>query len=765
MNKYLRKILAGIFLISCGGVLCGAPAFQREKGEYVIVLSKEASPSEKWAAEELSEHLSQMTTKAYPVTVENGALPEKAIIIGEGLSTRTLGVTADFKKLGNDGFILKTVGTHLVIIGGRKRGTMYGVYELLEKLGCRWWTPSESTIPKMNRLEIPKMDITQIPKLEYRDMMYGESFSAETRLWYARNKVNGMAWEDAEGMEKFGGRYLVSGNLVHSYVELLKASGDELKPEMWALKVGKRMIERQPCLSNPNVFAAIVKSVVRKYKEKPELEFVVVGQNDNSDYCTCENCAALDKAAESHAGQVITFANKVAEEVEKQVPGAKISTAAYEWSRKPPKNIKPRENVIIVLCTIECDFAHPIATAVNPENKQFKEDIEGWGKIAKKLLIWHYSGNRDHYLMPNPELDALVPNVKFLADNSAVGIFVQGTHAGRGTDFSEYKMWAWSKALWNPEVENSALLKEFCDGYYEKAAGPVMRYLDIIHSFGRKNDYHLGRRAVLSAPFLAPEIICEAEKVLREADKLAAGNPTLERRVRHAHMAIRYVIAKRSPSGRLWTMLAEKPGKPELSDLSNNLALTVKEFKIDKVNDPDEIEPFLAWLKDYAALFTAKGVPVPFELKGVAPNTYSLIQAGQMDKRSKWWEKMAGATDGWVCAVPGYGGWVIGHSFGKNEEIVPGKKYKVFVRVKGLEKSTEGFAFQCGFYFGKISKNSISNKIKASELADGEFHAIEIGSVTFPADGTPGSFWFDLPRGGSLTKVFFDCMWLIEEKK
>ena len=767
MNKYLHMLIniISVLLFSCPGFMAGElPQQGLNPGEYAVVLSKDASPSEKWAAEDLAAHLKLMTGKNYIIyPAESGVLPEKAIIVGDSPAARALGVTADLKKLGNDGFMIKTPGSRVVIAGGKKRGTMYGVYELLEKLGCRWWTPSESTIPKLKELQIPKLDIVQVPKLEYRDMMYSESFSAEGRLWYARNKVNGMAWDDAEGMEKLGGRYLVSGNLVHSYVELLKASGDELKPEMWALRGGKRMLERQPCLSDPAVLAAIVKSVVKQYKVNPELEFVVVGQNDNGDYCTCEKCAALDKAEDSHSGQVIAFANKVAEEVEKQIPGARISTAAYSWSRKPPKNIKPRANVLIVLCSIECDFAHPFAAASNPENKQFKEDIEGWGKIAEKLFIWHYSGNRDHYLMPNPELDALAPNIKFLADNRAAGIFVQGNHVGRGTDLVEYKMWAWAKALWDPEADNAALLKEFCAGYYGKAAGPILKYIDIIHAYGRKNDYHLGRRVELSAPFLAPSIICDAEQALREADKLAAGDPLLEKRTRHAHMAVRYVIAKRSPAGPTWAMLQEKLGKIDLKDIYTNLAQTVREYRINLLNDPDKVEPFLAWLKDYAGQVMKSGIPLPPELKEKGAKSSVLLQACQLDRRSAWWEKMEDAADSWICAVPGYGGWVLGHSFGR-EEIVPGKKYKVFVRVKGLEKSTEGLGFECGFYFGKTGKGNMSNKIKAAELADGKFHAVEIGSVTFPAEGTPGGFWFDLPRGGSLSKVYFDCMWLEEEQ-
>ena len=128
---------------------------------------------------------------------------------------------------------------------------------------------------------------------------------------------------------------------------------------------------------------------------------------------------------------MIQFANQVAEAVEKEIPGACITTAAYEWSRKPPKNLQPRDNVFITLCSIECDFGHPLATAKTKVNKDFREDIDGWGKIAKKILIWDYATDFHQYLAPWPNLDVVVPNIKFFADHNMRGVFEQGSHTGR----------------------------------------------------------------------------------------------------------------------------------------------------------------------------------------------------------------------------------------------------------------------------------------------------------------------------------------------
>ena len=198
------------------------------KSDYVIVVGKDASPSEKFAAEELAAHVKLISGAELPVRGEGGALPEKAIVLGFGPSAESLGVKVD-DTLGTDGFLIRTIGQRLVIAGGRPRGTMYGVYTLLERLGCRWWTPSESTIPRMPTIRIEPLDLREVPALEYRDMFYSEREAKGFQLWCARNKVNGMAWRDAN--ETLGGRYVFCpDSLAHTYSAILKASGLEIKP-------------------------------------------------------------------------------------------------------------------------------------------------------------------------------------------------------------------------------------------------------------------------------------------------------------------------------------------------------------------------------------------------------------------------------------------------------------------------------------------------------------------------------------------------------
>ncbi len=714
------------------------------QSDYVIVLH-DPSPSEQWAAEELADHVEQMSGARLPVVTSPAQTPPRAVYIGAAFDDGAA-------ELGTDGYVVRTSGPKLVIAGGRRRGTLYGVYTLLESLGVRWWAVGETFVPHKPNIVIEPTDIRNAPVLEYRDMMFGDLWGADGQLWMARNKLNGMQWDDAP--EKLGGRYKFVGNLVHSYMHLLRDSGHEITDNMKALVNGRRT-SAQPCLSSQATVEAMTAGVLKAFEETPDARFVVVGQMDNGSYCRCEDCAAIDEAEEAHSGQVIRFANRVAEAVEKARPGSEIATAAYSWSRKPPKNLRPRDNVRIVLCSIECDFAHPLADASNPENKAFKEDIEGWREIAGQLLIWNYIGNREHYLLPNPELDTLVPNTKFFVDNNVIGIFEQGTHVGTATDMAPLKKWVLAKALWNPEADGPGLIREFVNGYYGAAGPAIRKYIDVMHRTGREQDFHLGRRVRLNAPFLRPEIVVEAEAALRQAAELAKDQPLYARRVRHAHMGTRYLLAKCGPDTATWRAVEERFGDIDFPALSAEFERTVEEYGIDKINDPAPIGPWLHWLEQYAAMTEAQGLVVPPELADEDPADFRLIQACQMDARAGWWAPSEGASDGWAVHVPGRG-WHTNTRFNTWNDITPGKQYKLYVRARArMEAGPEGEVWQFGVYPRGRTVN-----IQADALRDGKWHVFET-----PAwDAREGQyFWTALmPDADGVEAVEVDCIWLRE---
>jgi hypothetical protein len=395
-----------------------------------IVLDEGASPTERTAAQELQKFIEEMSGAKLPIAKAEGGAEA-----GQGTVRIFLGKAAaqqqpdlDVKALGTEGFIIKTAKDKVLIAGSEKRGTLYGVYTLLEKLGCRWWTPTESTIPKSKTVRIAPMDVRETPKFEYRDIMFLDMIvpgpGEKGTLWSVRNKLNGPNYKKAS--DEQGGLFPADDSLIHSYGGLLSRTKSVKygeNQEMWGLYQGKRN-RAQPCLMNPDVEKALLESVQEKLRQRPDISFVTVGQNDGAEHCECEKCKALSDAEGTSGAPVIDLANRVAERIAKEFPNAIINASAYAWSRKPPANLKPRDNVMVSLASIETDFGHPLATAQSEANAKFRGDIEGWSRIARRLYIWDYSTNFGCWLVPWPNLDVIVPNVKFYADHKVAGYFV-----------------------------------------------------------------------------------------------------------------------------------------------------------------------------------------------------------------------------------------------------------------------------------------------------------------------------------------------------
>jgi hypothetical protein len=504
------------------------------RSDYKIVISRDASPSEKHAAEELKGFLKQMTGADLPILTDDAEMGEKEIILGRNRHLDGLNLKVDWDELGDEGFRICTVNPHLVIAGGRLRGTMYGVYTFLEHLGCRWFAPGVSRIPRMERVDLASMDETQVPILEYREPFYTEAFDGD---WAARNKANGSTHRLDENR---GGKIKYS-HFVHTFYSIIppdKYFKDH--PEYFSEIEGRRTADHaQLCLTNPDVLRITIETVRRWIEESPDAMIFSVSQNDWGNWCRCPECRKVDEEEGSHSGTVIRFVNKVAEAIERDYPDKFIDTLAYQYTRKPPKHVKPRKNVIVRLCSIECCFSHPLDEC--PEDRSFVDDIRGWSKITDRLYVWDYVTNFAHYIMPFPNLFSLKPNVKFFVEHSVRGIFEEGNYSGGGNgEFAALRAYMLAKILWNPDCDEGEVMEEFLEGYYGKAAPFIKDYIELIHGSVLDKGIHFHIFDPPAKLDLSDETIAEAERLFDEAERAVGDEDTLMR-VKVARLPIWYV--------------------------------------------------------------------------------------------------------------------------------------------------------------------------------------------------------------------------------
>jgi len=527
-----------IKVIFCAFFLCAARTqaitiAENGQAKAVIVVAPETREPERHAAAELADFLQQITGATFEI-VNRPVVGKPRILVGP--QAANLAIT-DFSTdgLGAEGIVIKTFGDDLVLAGGYPRGTLYAVYTFLEdKLGCRWWSSTESTIPKKPTLQIGNIDVRYVPVAEYRSPFWFDAFDGD---WAVRNKCNGQAHRLDE---KRGGRHIYEG-FVHTLYPLIppeKYFKDH--PEWFSEIKGKRTYERaQLCLTNEQMRMELVNNLKERLRKNPAATIASVSQNDWYGNCQCSNCAAIEKEEDSPAGLMLRFVNAIAADIEAEFPNVAISTLAYQYTRKPPKITRPRNNVIVQLCSIECSFCKPLS---DDRNKAFRDDIVGWSKICDRLYIWDYTTDFRHYVMPHPNLRVLGPNVKFFVEHNVKGIFEQGSYNTYGAEMAELRAWVLAKLLWNPALDGQKLIDEFIEGYYGTAAQHIRAYLKTTHDAVEASGDWLGCFSQQDAKFLSFETLSNGWSGLKAAEAAVQDNPELRFRVQVAQLPVMYTF-------------------------------------------------------------------------------------------------------------------------------------------------------------------------------------------------------------------------------
>jgi len=501
-----------------------------------ILLANDATDAEKYAAAELAGFLKEVTGGEFAVTAD--AQPGRArLLVGPGAARLAdPGFTTD--GLGADGLVIRTVGDDIILAGGRPRGTLYAVYTFLEdEVGCHWWTSQVSTIPQRPTLRVGPQDVRCVPRFEYRESFW---FDALDGAWAARNKCNGHSDRlDAA----HGGKQTYEG-FVHTFYALIPpATYFKDHPEWFSEIDGQRQAENaQLCLTDAEMRAELVKNLKARLRANPAATIASVSQNDCFRPCQCSRCAAVDQAEGSHAGTLLRFVNAVAEEIEPEFPHVAIDTLAYQYTRKPPMQVRPRSNVIVRLCSIECSFSKPLS---DDRNQAFRDDLTGWAKICDRLYIWDYTTNFRHYILPHPNLRVLGPNVRFFAENGVRGVFEQGAYQSYGSEMAELRGWVLAKLLWDPARDPQKLIDEFLEGYYGPAAGSIRAYLELTHNAVEASGDPLGCYSPADAKFLSLETLRTAMELLKQAEAAVGEDAALRQRVQVAELPLLYTFLLR----------------------------------------------------------------------------------------------------------------------------------------------------------------------------------------------------------------------------
>jgi hypothetical protein len=516
--------------IQCGQAPYSISLTDGSSSRYRIIIPSSATASEQKAADVFQGYILRITGVALPILRDDQPAYPYEIVIGQSKRLSVAKVSVPVNELSEDGFLLATDSARFIIAGGMDKGALYGVYTFLEKyLGCRMYAPDVKIIPVLQTIQLGKIYDLQIPRIRFRDTHYRVTWDQEYTDWHKLD-------HNAKGERTDWGMW------VHTFNALVPPEVYyKDHPEYFSLVKGKR-IPTQLCLSNPQVLQLVIAQLRQKIAQNPAAKYWSVSQNDNRDYCTCDECSAVDRREGSPSGSIVQFVNAVAD----AFPDKTISTLAYEYGRHAPKMLKPRDNVNIMLCSIEA-FRHKPLTE-DSASADFVEDVQEWGKIAKDIIVWDYVIQFPNLLSPFPNFHVLQPNIRFFVEYGVNALFEQGNREVGG-EFAALRAYMLSKFMWDPYLNTDSVMNDFLNGYYGAAARPIRRYIDTMTSallasgkplriFGSPNE--------ASASYLTPSLLKYYVTLFDEALSLVVSDPTLTERVRIARLPVEFAILEQA---------------------------------------------------------------------------------------------------------------------------------------------------------------------------------------------------------------------------
>lgn len=742
-----------------------------------IVIQPGATVTERYAAEELAGMLKQITGAAIETQELTDYAPESAIVVGPGSVAARLFPEVELAKFGGEEYVIRTKGGRLLLAGGRPRGTLYAVYRFLQdELGVRYYTPWFTHVPKRSSLNLGTLNSRGKPAFEYRDPFWFPAFDGD---WAARNFSIS---QTARLKEKHGGQMVYKG-FVHTFYPLVPPDPYfKTHPEWFSLVKGKRVAEgAQLCTTDPELQDFIVERVKAWLRESPDAKIISVSQNDHAGACECARCAAVDEREGSHAGSLLELVNYVAERIEPEFPNVLVDTLAYQYTRKAPKSLRPRRNVIIRLCSIECNFAMPLT---DPSNELFARDIRDWHRLTDRLYIWDYTTDFSHYLLPFPNYYVLGPNARFFHQNGVVGLFEQGAYQSFSGEMSELRAWVLAQLLWNPYQDDRKLVREFIEAYYGKASAPfILKHLDLISK--EAQPYYVGIGHPDASPYLRFKTLVKSEQLWQQAEDAAHGNPDYAWRIRQARLPISYLWLSQwvglqrecrelgakwpiNPSRKAyaaqWLATVNEPGPTGWAPMTTMRESGQKpaDFAAEVGSDPDES------LYEPAKRHAATGLPddLPVEERKHALSVQDDIAIAFREPECSRFVADAAASDGAAIQMIAGAGSARGaieiHGGKFPASFKPGR-YQVYyvarVEVSDPAKS-QATAFSARVHDGPKGKYIAERAVKVSDVSPG-YHSYLVGTMEL---GPYTRLWMGHSHDEAVKTVWFDRAILVPVK-
>ena len=494
MKKFkfaISILLAGIFLfyVGCkkdktepvdeGDKFSTTYLVENNRSPYKIVIPENASSTLNFAASELQMFFEEATGITLQIVKNDSvAYDENACYLSIGDTSVFQGSDVDvsYEVLGQDGLRLVTKGNTVIMAGYSENGAMYAMYEFLERtFNFEVYGEDEYYIDTdVNNIFLRIFDVTEKPAFDRRSVgLYPYSVNATFR-----NRMRQELYND-------GWIYWS-----HSHFKIMPKETYYEAHKDWYSPDGTQL-----CLTNDDMREEFTKNVIELVKENPDCDYIMLGQEDISTFCTCSRCAE-QSAIYKNSGVMMHFVNRVADDVQKYIdenePGRifTLCTFGYHQTQNAPVNfvdgeyvpiddsVLPHDNVTVMVAPIHACNSHDYYASCNSD---IEAVFKGWQAVAEgHMFVWMYNKVFKYYFIPFNNFSSIVDDYNILKDLGARFVYHQGNKETPAGGMQELMCYVQAKLMWDTSLSFDELVDDFITHYYKDAAPYYREYYDLV---------------------------------------------------------------------------------------------------------------------------------------------------------------------------------------------------------------------------------------------------------------------------------------------
>ena len=506
-------------------------AFQAKR--YVRTIWAIGKPEEKIraAAEDLQSYIEKISGAKLPLVSDAAQIDVKAslILVGESALTAKLplrvptGVTKDFRE---EGYTLYCKGNTLALAGNNAEnyhGTEYAVFELLNRLGARWYMPGDygEYLPSLKTITIA--DVTFRDRPDFAQRLWWQNGTPEMEAANAefqiRNKMDMNAVLPGAGDATLA-QWLPDKDVMAKH------------PEYFGKNLDGSVNPTMANLTNPDVPALVAEKMKANIKKQLEqgitIPSVPIAPDDGMpvDYTPetaktslgfTDLCGRQGAPGEmSVSEEWFRFVNKVAENVAKDYPNALIGTNGYANRNQVPEGVTLNPNLAIEFAAIWCDNLHSSTSPLSWQTNVRGEMMKDWCKINSRVYFYDYdfqmlvSG-----ITPVPGVRKLTVNMPLFKKWGLAGFLDEhrNTYMEEGIQTKYLR----ARMMWNADLNVKQVMDDYYSHWYGAAAAPAFAFWDDIEACMEQSPMLGHEDRVL--PFVyTPELLVKLEKDVADAE-------------------------------------------------------------------------------------------------------------------------------------------------------------------------------------------------------------------------------------------------------